>query len=116
MRKRAAGVLLLSVWILLTPLADTSGLVPDTNQTQCCDNAAEITCPNPGEAFFGQDGNFSINPPSCTQLDTSGNDLPDEATSWVMVRDNVTGLIRELKQLSNRLAKQVSLGNTYNES
>ena len=30
-------------------------------------------------------------------LDESGNALPDTATSWVMVRDNVTGLVWEVK-------------------
>jgi len=29
---------------------------------------------------------------------TRGNDLPDSATEWVMVRDNLTGLIWEIKQ------------------
>lgn len=34
---------------------------------------------------------------SYTKLDGSGNALPVSATSWVMVRDNVTGLIWEVK-------------------
>jgi hypothetical protein len=34
---------------------------------------------------------------SFTKLDGSGNALPDSATSWVMVKDNVTGLIWEMK-------------------
>jgi len=34
---------------------------------------------------------------SYTKLDGSGNALSDEAASWVMVRDNVTGLIWENK-------------------
>ena len=37
------------------------------------------------------------NPESYTKLDNNGNDLPDNATSWVMVRDNETGLIWEIK-------------------
>jgi len=49
----------------------------------------------------GQDGNYSINPPSYTKLDESGNALPDTATSWVMVRDNVTGIIWEVKTNDN---------------
>ena len=74
-----------------------AGPLPDTGQTKCYDNDGEITCPEPGEAFYGQDGNYLINPPSYTKLDAAGNDLPDSATSWVMVRDNVTGLIWEVK-------------------
>jgi hypothetical protein len=39
--------------------------VPDTGQTTCYDDAgAVIPCPQPGEAFYGQDANYTINPPS----------------------------------------------------
>ena len=79
------------------PIAVSGGL-PDTGQIQCYDNDAEITCPEPGESFYGQDANYLINPPSYTKLDANGKDLPDAAKSWVMVRDNVTGLIWEVKQ------------------
>jgi len=72
--------------------------IPDTGQTKCYNNTAEIACPQPGEPFYGQDGNYTINPPSYTKLDPNGNDLPDDATEWAMVRDNVTGLIWEVKQ------------------
>jgi hypothetical protein len=72
--------------------------VPDTGQTKCYDNEKEIPCPQPGEAFYGQDGNYTINPPSYTKLDANGNDLAVSASSWVMVRDNVTGLIWEVKR------------------
>ncbi len=72
--------------------------IPDTGQTKCYDNEKEIPCPKPGEPFYGQDGNYSINPMSYTKLDASGKDLPDNAAEWVMVRDNVTGLIWEVKQ------------------
>ena len=71
--------------------------MPDTGQTKCYNTSSEILCPNPGEAFYGQDGNYLINPPSYTKLDAVGNDLSDTATSWTMVRDNVTGLIWEVK-------------------
>jgi len=56
-----------------------------------------IACPSPGQDFYGQDANYTINPPSYTKLDGSGVALPDSATSWVMVKDNVTGLIWEIK-------------------
>ena len=75
-----------------------AGPVPDTGQTKCYNDAGnEITCPQPGEAFYGQDGSYTINPPSYTKLDATGNALPDSAASWVTVRDNVTGLIWEVK-------------------
>ena len=64
--------------------------IPDTGQTQCYDNTGGIPCPQPGEAFYGQDGNYTINPLSYTKLDASGNPLPDSATSWVQVREAYT--------------------------
>ena len=54
-------------------------------------------CPAPGEDFYGQDAQYVNNPRSYTKLDASGNDLPNSASSWTMVRDNVTGLIWEVK-------------------
>ncbi|MGD9731581.1 MAG: DUF1566 domain-containing protein [Desulfamplus sp.] len=72
--------------------------VPDTGVTKCYNNTGEeIPCPKEGEDFYGQDGNYSINPMSYTKLDDNGNDLPITATDWAMVRDNVTGLIWENK-------------------
>ncbi|RJR27411.1 MAG: DUF1566 domain-containing protein [Desulfobacteraceae bacterium] len=71
--------------------------VPDTGQTKCYDSSKEIPCPSPGQDFYGQDANYTINPPSYTKLDSNGNALPDSAASWAMVRDNVTGLIWEVK-------------------
>jgi len=72
--------------------------VPDTGQMKCYDVAGNvITCPSPGQALHGQDANYSINPMSFTKLDGSGNALLDSATSWVMVKDNVTGLVWEMK-------------------
>ncbi|MEZ4528896.1 MAG: DUF1566 domain-containing protein [Desulfobacterales bacterium] len=90
-------------FIILTALLPISGHswpIPDSGQTKCYDDAGnELNpCPSPGEDFYGQDGNYLINPPSYTKLDASGNELPHGASSWVMVRDNVTGLIWEVKQ------------------
>lgn len=84
-------------FVLPIPFADANPL-PDTGQTECYDDRRrEIACPQAGERFHGQDGNYTINPPSFTRLDAQGNDLPREATEWTMVRDNVTGLIWEVK-------------------
>jgi len=59
--------------------------LPDTGQTQSYTST------------FGEDSDYLINPPSYTKLNANGDDLPDTATSWVMVRDNVTQLIWEVK-------------------
>jgi hypothetical protein len=72
--------------------------VPDTGQNKCYDDSDEIPCPEPGEDFYGQDGSYTLNSMSYTKLDASGNELPDDASFWTMVRDNVTGLIWEVKQ------------------
>jgi len=72
--------------------------LPDTGQTKCYDEDYEITCPQPGEPFYGQDALYITNPQSYTKLDENGNGLPFSATEWIMVQDNVTGLIWEVKQ------------------
>jgi parallel beta-helix repeat protein len=76
---------------------DSTGRIPDTGLTKCYDNEKEIPCPNPGEDFYGQDANYNINPQSFSKLDAQANELPYSATEWTMVRDNVTGLIWEVK-------------------
>lgn len=82
-------------------------IVPDTGQTTCYNNAGRrITCPVPGQAFYGQDASYAINPPSYTKLDGRGDELPDNAAEWVMVRDNVTGLIWEVKTDDNSIHDQ----------
>ena len=74
-----------------------AGPVPDTGQMKCYGEGNEIACPQPGEAFYGQDGSYLINPPSYAKLDAGGIVLADSAAIWAMVRDNVTGLIWEVK-------------------
>ncbi|MCL6584441.1 MAG: DUF1566 domain-containing protein, partial [bacterium] len=59
--------------------------IPDTGQTQFYTDT------------LGEDSDYLINPPSYTKLDARGNPLPDSASSWSMVKDNVTGLIWEVK-------------------
>jgi outer membrane protein assembly factor BamB len=59
--------------------------VPDTGQTQSYTSS------------FGEDHDYTINAPSYTKLNASGAALPDNATTWAMVMDNVTGLIWENK-------------------
>ncbi len=106
-------VLFLLFPILFLPVFCEAYPVPDTGQTQCYDVAGNaVTCPSPGQALYGQDGNYSINPPSYTKLDANGNDLPVGATSWVMVRDNVTGLIeaRDEKALSRIIKRYAGYG------
>jgi hypothetical protein len=62
-----------------------TGKLPDTGQTTSYTNT------------FGEDADYTINSPSYTKLDANGNTLPDSASEWSMVKDNVTGLIWENK-------------------
>jgi len=83
--------------VCLSMASAAAGPLPDTGQTKCYNSSGEIACPAAGAAFSGQDGQYTINPPSFTKLDASGNTLADSAIAWAMVRDNVTGLVWENK-------------------
>ena len=103
MKTKPMITVIMSLCILLLPQVTGATPVPDTGQTACFTNTSNeiITCPAPGEAFYGQDGNYSINTQSYTKLDENGQPLPDSAVSWTMVRDNMTGLIWESKDIRN---------------
>jgi hypothetical protein len=51
-----AGVL--SVCLNPPSVLAASMQIPDTGQTTCYNNDTEITCPGPGQAFYGQDANY----------------------------------------------------------
>ncbi len=64
--------------------------------------ALAVDVNNSGWAFkdwpkTGADSVDSGKTPSYTKLDASGNELANSATDWVTVRDNVTGLVWEVK-------------------
>lgn len=62
-----------------------AGRLPDTGQDS-------------GDPYIiGEDSDYDINPPSYTKMDALGNALDKFAADWAMVRDNVTGLIWEVK-------------------
>ncbi len=71
--------------LLLLSTITYAATIPDTGQTTSYTD------------IFGEDSDYTINPPSYTKLDGNENDLPTSASSWVMVRDNLTGLIWEVK-------------------
>jgi hypothetical protein len=93
----------------------------DTGVTACFGNSGPaVSCPQGG--FPGQDGatgrdvtNFDdtdgIAGFSFTKLDSTGNDLPAGAPQWTCVRDNVTGLVWEIKTASPGTLQ--SADNTY---
>jgi hypothetical protein len=65
--------------------APASGSLPDTGQTTSYTDT------------FGEDSDYSINPPAYTKLDASGSALNAGAADWTMVRDDVTRLVWEVK-------------------
>jgi len=73
-----------------------AGPVPDKGQFRDCHHV-EITNPASTRFFIGQNAGNPLTSASYTKLNLGGNPLPDFATKWVMVKDNVTGLIWEVK-------------------
>jgi len=89
MRCISRSFTLISVLVIIllftNPFSTIAGPLPDTGQ------AGDYT------AIFGEDSDYTINPQSYTKLDEQGNELDSSATVWAMVRDNITGLIWEVK-------------------
>ncbi len=87
---RIANMIILFILVIFsTPVLTSAGPVPDTGQT-----ASYADAP-------GEDSDYSINPPSYTKQGRNGAALPLDATlegGWVMTRDNVTGLVWEMKR------------------
>jgi|GEM_PF-6816485 len=77
--KGATGEALVTIRVIAPKLPDT-GQTLKTTETS------------------GEDSDYTINPPSYTKLDEAGRPLPDNSISWAMVRDNVTGLVWEVKK------------------
>ena len=94
-------LILAAVMFIMLPAVVFAGPVPDTGQTKCYNTYSEITCPTPGQQFYGQDSQYTINPHSYIKLGAGGVELPKNATSWLMVRDTVTGLVWEIKHYQN---------------
>jgi len=85
MKKLIISWVIVMSFITSSFMSAHAGPVPDTGQT------GDYT------ATFGEDSDYDINTHSYTKLGYGGVELPDNATDWVMVRDNVTGLIWEVK-------------------
>jgi hypothetical protein len=71
--------------------APAKGRLPDTGQTLSYTDT------------FGEDSDYTINPPHFTKLDISGKALSIGASNWSMVRDDVTGLIWEVKTVGGTI-------------
>lgn len=96
----SSPAIIMVILLFMFPIIAMAEQFPDTGQTKCYNNVGEIPCPEPGEAFYGQDAQYAALVRSYTKLGQNGIELPDTATQndgWIMTRDNVTGLIWEIK-------------------
>jgi hypothetical protein len=85
--------LLLMLVLMLISVNVCAGMLPDTGQTQCYGGSShEITCPQPGEPFYGQDAQYGPNVQAFTDL---GNGI---------VRENMSGLewVQDGNLIANR--------------
>ncbi|MGX9728817.1 MAG: Lcl C-terminal domain-containing protein [Candidatus Electronema sp. VV] len=88
---------------------------PDTGQRICYDNEKVIPCPaDQNSPFYGQDAQYNGPAHSYTKLGQNGAELDDDATEWIMVKDNVTGLIWELKDNMDGTADYTNLHDVDN--
>ncbi len=95
----AAAWLGLAVWA-----ASFAAPLPDTGQTQSY------------TPTFGEDSDYAFSSPSYTKLDDRGNELPDQAESWAMVRDNLTGLVWEGKTRDGSIHDRDNLYTWYDSN
>lgn len=97
----------IGLWVVLAvglPCGATAMQWPDTAQETCYNNNNPIPCPAEKTAdFHGQDAQFQGPTRSYTKLGHGGVELDDSATDWIMVRDNVTGLVWEVKENNDGL-------------
>lgn len=112
---RAARAGRLAALLLLPGLTVAAGL-NDTGVTQCADDSSnDLPCNNSPifprqDAETGRDAQVGLQKAGSgsagfdfTKLDSNSAPLPADAVSWDCVRDNVTGLIWEIKTDDNGL-------------
>ena len=59
---RITGTAIYTIIFLAPCFCATAGSIPDTGQTKCYNDSVEITCPEPGEDFYGQDAQYLLFP------------------------------------------------------
>lgn len=75
-------------------------ILPATGQTKCYNDTTEITCPEPGEAYYGQDSQYQAGSPMAYQANANGT-----------VTDLVTGLLWQ--QATSNTARTYSQVQAY---
>jgi hypothetical protein len=74
-----------------------AGPVPDLDRTPVS-HRTQIISPAAPRPCFWQNAGQPHSARTYTKLDRSGHPLPESAAAWVMVKDNATGLIWEVKR------------------
>jgi hypothetical protein len=77
--------------------SSTTPLALNDTGINTCGTTTTNNLPCPIAGFSGQDAEYGSNQFNFTKLDLSGAELPATATNHACVRDNVTGLIWEIK-------------------
>jgi len=81
------ALLIIATSVAGTSISGTPGSYPivDTGQSQCYDNIQVITCPLQGQAFYGQDSQYSGNQPAY-QVSGDGKTVYDKITGLTWQR------------------------------
>lgn len=102
--------------IVVTPLNDTGvtfgGNYPSGNNATCIGETIEQQDCSRGRDVTHNDDSDGHAGFSYTKLDLNGDDLPVSSDTWSCVRDNVTGLIWEVKQGGSFIAGDEGLHDT----
>lgn len=89
------------------------GKLNDTGITSCSDGFdKDLNCPVVN--YPRQDAEFGSNSMSFTKIGVNGKELPESATEWSCVKDNVTKLIWEIKNNDGGLHDKYNTYTWYN--
>jgi len=58
--------------------------------------------------FYGQDGDYTVNAPSYTKLNSEGKEVSSTSISWSMIKDNITGLTWAIKKSKDGSADAIN--------
>lgn len=62
MKRLALSVLLAALCLVPLPVLAGNYALPDTGQERCFGDRGQVRCPGPGQAYFGQDGQYQRTP------------------------------------------------------
>ncbi|MFY8274111.1 DUF1566 domain-containing protein [Pseudoalteromonas sp. SSDWG2] len=112
--------------VMITVQRKPLGLINDTGMSTCFNNSQSISCGS--DDFMGQDAQLGRDSVAerldkvgrgdmafdFTKLNQYADELPDDASDFSCVRDNITGLIWEVKEVSMNALPNTSLREAHN--